>query len=41
MFSTTNLLNILHSKITLFWSYYEENLVPVKVKTDIQNYNEQ
>ena len=24
---------ILHSKITLFWSYFEENLVPVKVRT--------
>ena len=30
---------ILHSKIALFWSYYEENLFPVKIKTYNQNYN--
>ena len=31
----------MHSKVTLFWFYYEENLVPVKTRTNNQNYNQQ
>ena len=29
---------VLQSKVTSFWSYYKENLVPVKVRTNNQNY---